>query len=112
HLGRDRRRLFAAAVRRRRRCARRRHDVEPRGGRWPELTRARSFVAAAVVVMRVSASPPARAEAAGDLRVSLPVDISVTAGAATVWLASDLLKSQLAPLACRWCEANALDTAV
>ena len=76
------------------------------------MTRARCFVFAAVVVTCVSAASPARAEAAGELRVSLPIDISVTAGAATVWLVSDLLKSQLAPLACRWCEANALDTAV
>lgn len=46
------------------------------------------------------------------VRVSLPVDIAITASATAVWLASDLLKSHLAPLDCRWCEVNALDTAV
>jgi membrane-associated phospholipid phosphatase len=45
------------------------------------------------------------------VRVSLPVDIAVTASATAVWLTSDLLKSRLAPVDCRWCEANALDTA-
>ena len=76
------------------------------------LSRVSHFVFAAVLVARVAAAGPARAETAGDLRVSLPVDISVTAAAATAWLVSDVLKSHLAPLACRWCESNALDAAV
>jgi membrane-associated phospholipid phosphatase len=76
------------------------------------LTRARCFLVAAVVVARVSVAPPVRAQAAGELRVSLPVDLSITAGATAVWIASDAFKSDLAPLACRWCGANGLDTAV
>ena len=61
-----------------------------------------------------TAKPPASAAASrapSELRISLPVDIAVTAVGAATWLVSDLLKSHLAPLACRWCEANALDTA-
>jgi len=82
------------------------------------LSRARWFVVLAIVA-HVIAAPPARAQTVelppappAELRVSLPVDISITASAAAVWIASDVLKSHLAPLACRWCESNALDTAV
>jgi membrane-associated phospholipid phosphatase len=49
---------------------------------------------------------------AADLRYSLPVDLSITAAAAGAWIASEALKSQLAPLTCRWCSSNALDGAV
>jgi membrane-associated phospholipid phosphatase len=46
------------------------------------------------------------------LVVNLPVDVTVTAVGAGVWIGSELLKSHLAPLECRWCEANDVDLSV
>ncbi len=63
-----------------------------------------------VALLSALVAEPARAEPA-ELPVSLPVDLSVTAAAASFWLVSDVLKSRLAPLTCRWCASNALDTA-
>lgn len=72
-----------------------------------------------VVICAVATTSPARAQPAETapapppgVRVSLPVDVSITASAAALWIASEALKSHLAPLACRWCESNPLDTAV
>ncbi len=83
------------------------------------------FVFAALLFARLAVAVPARAqarepapvlqpsaEAPTALRVSLPVDLSITAGAAALWLGSELLKGQLAPEACRWCASNPIDTAV
>jgi membrane-associated phospholipid phosphatase len=63
-----------------------------------------------VALLGALIAEPARAEPA-ELPVSLPVDLSVTAAAGALWLVSDVVKSQLAPLTCRWCASNALDTA-
>jgi membrane-associated phospholipid phosphatase len=40
------------------------------------------------------------------------VDAAVTAGGAAAWLATELLKPELAPRACQWCEVNSLDMGV
>ena len=37
------------------------------------------------------------------------IDTAVTVGGAAAWLASELLKGDLAPSHCRWCAANAVD---
>ncbi len=58
---------------------------------------------------RAANRPSARA---GDLHYALPIDMTVTVAATVVWGGTEALKSQLAPLACRWCESNALDSGV
>jgi membrane-associated phospholipid phosphatase len=47
-----------------------------------------------------------------DLRWDPVADAAVTAGGATLWIGSELLKPQLAPSHCRWCSANAVDSGV
>jgi len=73
-----------------------------------------SFVSVAIAAGLVAG--PVRAEIAqpapAGLRVSVPIDVSITVAAAGLWIASEALTSQFAPLTCRWCASNALDTAV
>jgi membrane-associated phospholipid phosphatase len=45
------------------------------------------------------------------LRWDAPVDFSVTLGGAALWLTSVALHPVLAPRACRWCDADAVDLA-
>lgn len=45
------------------------------------------------------------------LRHDLRVDGALTAGAAVLWLSSELAKGKLAPSSCRWCAENRLDGA-
>jgi membrane-associated phospholipid phosphatase len=47
-----------------------------------------------------------------DLRWDPTLDVSVTAGGAALWLASEALKGELAPGRCRWCRVDAPDAAV
>jgi membrane-associated phospholipid phosphatase len=66
----------------------------------------RARAAAALLAMGLATS--ARAEPP-PLRHDVAVDGSVAAGAAALWLASELAKGRLAPAACRWCAEDALD---
>jgi membrane-associated phospholipid phosphatase len=47
-----------------------------------------------------------------DLPYSLPMDVSITSVALVTWTGSEALKAHFAPLQCRWCQANALDSGV
>lgn len=47
-----------------------------------------------------------------DLRYDLRVDLPVTVTGGVAWVGSELLKAQLAPLACRWCGVDGLDSSV
>ena len=51
---------------------------------------------------RASAEEPSRR-----LRYKPEIDIVVTGMAGVAWVTSELLKRQLAPLACRWCDRGA-----
>jgi membrane-associated phospholipid phosphatase len=45
------------------------------------------------------------------LRWDPAVDVAVTAGGAALWIASELLKGDLAPATCRWCAVDGVDAA-
>jgi membrane-associated phospholipid phosphatase len=47
-----------------------------------------------------------------ELRWDPALDVAVTAGAAALYISSELLKGDLAPLTCRWCAANSVDSGV
>jgi membrane-associated phospholipid phosphatase len=47
-----------------------------------------------------------------ELRWDPPVDVTLTLVGGALWLASVALQPELAPRACRWCAANALDDGV
>lgn len=55
------------------------------------------------------AAGPARPDAAPGLSVDVPVTAGVAGGALAAWGLSELLKDDLAPASCRWCEPPALD---
>lgn len=72
----------------------------------------RRVLAAAVAVPLCLAGPPAAAQASGQsrpLRWDPALDVAVTAGGFAGWIASELLKGELAPLRCRWCDVDGLD---
>ena len=46
------------------------------------------------------------------LRWDPALDVSITAGGATVWIVSELLKGDLAPAHCRWCNVDSVDGGV
>ncbi len=70
----------------------------------------RRFVALAVATSLGPVAPAwAQAPAARSLRWDPGVDLAVTLGGAAAWITSELLKDQLAPRHCRWCETDALD---
>jgi membrane-associated phospholipid phosphatase len=61
---------------------------------------------AALVVIGV----PQRARAQGELRWNPAIDGGIVLGGAALYIASEeLLKSDLAPATCRWCDDNGLD---
>lgn len=58
-------------------------------------------------------SAPAAAQTRSrELRWDPALDVAVTAGGAALWLASELLKDDLAPARCHWCRENAVDACV
>jgi membrane-associated phospholipid phosphatase len=59
-------------------------------------------------------SEPAHAQSqpVRTLRWDPAIDGTVTAGGAAIWIASELLKSTLAPRTCRWCEVDCTDARV
>jgi membrane-associated phospholipid phosphatase len=69
-------------------------------------------VAAAVSLWLVGAPAGAQPAQTRELRWDPVLDASVTAGGATAWIASELLKPQLAPSSCRWCSVDGLDAGV
>jgi membrane-associated phospholipid phosphatase len=74
-----------------------------------EVMRLRALVAAAgVALCQCLASAPAIAQTR-QLRWDPAVDVTVTIGGAAAWIASEVLKGDLAPSHCRWCEVNAVD---
>jgi membrane-associated phospholipid phosphatase len=52
---------------------------------------------------------PSAAQDVRPLRTDLRVDLPITFGAAALWITSELLKDELAPRTCRWCDDNAFD---
>ena len=85
------------------------------GGR---RNRRRLVALATLLAAAVSGSASARAddrhrsELRDQVTIDMPVDVPVTGAALAVWLGSELFKGDLAPSACRWCSADALDTGV
>ena len=85
------------------------------GGR---RNRRRLVALATLLAAAVSGSASARAddrhrsELRRPVTIDMPVDVPVTGAALAVWLGSELFKGDLAPSACRWCSADALDTGV
>jgi membrane-associated phospholipid phosphatase len=71
----------------------------------------RTPIAAALAAALV-ACPAVAAAQTRVLRWDPPLDGAVTAGGAALWLASELLKGQLAPSRCRWCDVDAMDARV
>jgi len=70
---------------------------------------------ASVSLALLFASPSAQAQLSPQthhLRWDPGLDIAFTAGGAALWVAGELLKNQLAPAECRWCETNPLDDGV
>jgi len=65
------------------------------------------------VAFSLSATPAAAQPAQPHaLRWAPVLDVTVTAGAADAWLATETFKGDLAPWRCRWCSANELDAGV
>ena len=61
------------------------------------------------LALMVAAFPRVAAGEPTPLRYDLSVDLSVTAAAATTWIASELWKEDLAPTTCRFCDPNRFD---
>ena len=57
----------------------------------------------------VAATFPARAEGPPDLAVDVRTTAAIAGGSLAIWGASELLKGEIAPSSCRWCEPPALD---
>jgi membrane-associated phospholipid phosphatase len=74
-------------------------------------SRVRARIAVSCFVLACVHSEPAQAQT-HTLRWDPAVDGTVTAGGAAIWIASELLKSTLAPRSCRWCEVDCLDARV
>jgi len=65
------------------------------------------MVVALLCAVALSAEPAAP-PVTYPLEVNLPADVSITAGAAAIWLASEtLFKKNLAPSTCHWCDRAA-----
>jgi membrane-associated phospholipid phosphatase len=65
-------------------------------------------LAAPAVAWAEDAPPPARPM----MRVSLPIDLTVTGVGAAAWVTSEILKSKIAPATCRWCSPTGIDDGV
>lgn len=73
----------------------------------------RTPAALALVAAATLALPPRAAAGEGPrpIRHDVAVDGAVTAAALSIWVATELAKSSLAPARCRWCEPGGLDAA-
>lgn len=65
-------------------------------------TRLTAALAVLALALPAAADPPA-------LRYDTRTDVALTAGAAALWIGSELAKGKLAPSTCRWCAENRLD---
>jgi membrane-associated phospholipid phosphatase len=78
--------------------------------------RARAKVAVVGAALAVClAGTPAAAQTSATthaLRWNPALDATATASAATVWLASEVLKGDLAPPRCRWCDVDSMDARI
>lgn len=54
------------------------------------------------------AAPPVRRR----MQVHLPIDLSLVLGLSAAWVTTEVMKSTLAPAACRWCDPPGLDARV
>jgi membrane-associated phospholipid phosphatase len=68
-------------------------------------------VLTAVVALAAAPARPSVA-VADELAYDVPVDAAVTAAAVAAWVGPELLKDRLAPLQCRWCQADGVDLRV
>jgi membrane-associated phospholipid phosphatase len=66
-------------------------------------------LAASLLLWSAAAAAQTRSR---ELRWDPALDVAVTAGGAALWLASELLKEDLAPARCRWCRENTVDAGV
>ncbi len=55
-------------------------------------------------------APPPRARP--QMRVSLPIDLTVTGVGGAAWITTEILKSRIAPAACRWCKPPGVDDTI
>lgn len=66
-----------------------------------------SAPAGAPVIVLLAKEPPRPR-----LRYSLPIDLTITGLGGAAWITSEVLKSQLAPSTCGWCNPPGVDTSV
>lgn len=69
----------------------------------------RKLLVAGVVAGVVCVQTPA-ARAAEPLEYRASVDVPITVGLGAAWIASELLKDQLGPSSCRWCDPPGFDS--
>ena len=70
------------------------------------------WAASGALVAVLVGSPRLASAQVRDLRWDPALDVSVTAGGAALWLASEALKGDLAPSRCHWCRVDPADAAV
>ena len=68
--------------------------------------------AAALVLLSLAAPPLARAEPPAPLEHDVKQDVAITASGAALYLGLELLKGDLAPTTCRWCDPGTIDAKV
>lgn len=68
-----------------------------------------SLAVALTLAVAAGLPGPARADGPHPLRGDDRADLALTGSAAALWLGGELLKDDLAPARCRFCDANALD---
>ena len=73
---------------------------------------ARAAALALAATFAVATPGAARAGSHHALRYDLALDVPLTAGAGAVWFGTELAKSHLAPIDCRWCDPPAFDREV
>jgi len=78
---------------------------------------ARAFVLAAClaspsVALAQGAPPTEPPPARPMMQVSLPIDLTIVGVGGAAWITTELLKSELAPSGCRWCNPPGIDASV
>lgn len=76
---------------------------------WPRRLLA---VAGAALPLCLASAPAAAQAQTHALRWEPALDATVTAGGAAAWIASEILKGDLAPSHCRWCDVDSMDARV
>jgi membrane-associated phospholipid phosphatase len=82
------------------------------GGR--ERIRRRVTIARTILSLCLATAPATAQEPAKlhELRWDPALDLTVTASGAALWIASEILKRDLAPSNCRWCNVDSMDSRV